>query len=223
MTYQQTLEDLYSRLPLFSRIGSAAYKEDLHNTITLCDAVGNPQTTFKSIHIAGTNGKGSTSHMLAAILQEAGYKTGLYTSPHLKDFRERIRINGEMISEQQVIDFVADHQSDFEDIQPSFFEMTVGLAFDIFAKDDSAPLSHGVTISGSKLPPIGTKGPIDLHVRVLEGSGGITLFAAYSLDRFRGGPIREMLGALRDLVLAVIANPESPLSRFSIKSVGDNR
>jgi hypothetical protein len=97
------------------------------------------------------------------------------------------------------------------------------IAFDIFAKDDSAPLSHGVTISGSKLPPIGTKGPIDLHVRVLEGSGGITLFAAYSLDRFRGGPIREMLEALRDLVLAVIANPESPLSRFSIKSVGDNR
>jgi dihydrofolate synthase/folylpolyglutamate synthase len=94
-----------------------------------------PQHKFKSVHIGGTNGKGSTSHMLAAILQLAGYKTGLYTSPHLKDFRERIRINGEMISEQTVIDFVAKHQPDFEDIQPSFFEMTVGLAFDIFARE----------------------------------------------------------------------------------------
>ncbi|SDS18311.1 dihydrofolate synthase / folylpolyglutamate synthase [Mucilaginibacter mallensis] len=135
MDYAQTLHYLYTQLPMFTRIGSSAYKEDLTNTIELCARLNNPQHEFKSVHIGGTNGKGSTSHMLAAILQTAGYKTGLYTSPHLRDFRERVRINGEMISEQQVIDFVADHQSDFEEIQPSFFEMTVGLAFDIFAKE----------------------------------------------------------------------------------------
>jgi dihydrofolate synthase/folylpolyglutamate synthase len=120
---------------MFTRVGSSAYKEDLTNTIELCKRLDNPQDKFKSIHIGGTNGKGSTSHMLAAVLQTAGYKTGLYTSPHLRDFRERVRINGEMISEQQVIDFVAEHQKDFETISPSFFEMTVGLAFDIFAKE----------------------------------------------------------------------------------------
>lgn len=94
MTYPQTLDYLFSQLPMYSRIGAVAYKEDLHNAIAICGALNNPQNKFKSIHIAGTNGKGSTSHMLAAILQEAGYKTGLYTSPHLKDFRERIKING---------------------------------------------------------------------------------------------------------------------------------
>ena len=135
MDYAQTLDYLYTQLPMFTRVGTSAYKEDLTNTIELCKRLGNPQDKFKSIHIGGTNGKGSTSHMLAAILQVAGYKTGLYTSPHLRDFRERVRINGEMISEQQVINFVANHQKDFEAIQPSFFEMTVGLAFDIFAKE----------------------------------------------------------------------------------------
>lgn len=135
MTYQETIDYLYTQLPMFTRVGVSAFKANLDNTIELCTLLDNPQNKFKSIHIAGTNGKGSTSHMLAAILQTAGYKTGLYTSPHLKDFRERIRINGEMISEQAVIDFVADHQHNFERIQPSFFEMTVGLAFDYFAKE----------------------------------------------------------------------------------------
>ncbi|MBK0380773.1 bifunctional folylpolyglutamate synthase/dihydrofolate synthase [Mucilaginibacter sp. SD-g] len=135
MDYQNTLHYLYTRLPMFTRDGASAFKKDLTNTLALCKLLGNPQHRFKSIHIGGTNGKGSTSHMLAAILQTAGYKTGLYTSPHLKDFRERIRINGEMISEQTVIDFVALHQTDFENIQPSFFEMTVALAFDVFAKE----------------------------------------------------------------------------------------
>lgn len=120
---------------MFTRDGASAYKANLDNTIELCNRLDNPQHKFKSVHIAGTNGKGSTSHMLAAVLQTAGYKTGLYTSPHLKDFRERIRINGQMISEQSVIDFVGAHQPDFDEIQPSFFEMTVGLAFDIFAKE----------------------------------------------------------------------------------------
>ena len=135
MDYAETLQYLYTQLPMFTRVGSSAYKEDLTNTIELCKRLDNPQDKFKSIHIGGTNGKGSTSHMLAAVLQTAGYKTGLYTSPHLRDFRERVRINGEMISEQQVIDFVVKHQKDFETISPSFFEMTVGLAFDIFAKE----------------------------------------------------------------------------------------
>ncbi len=133
MTYQQTIDYLYQHLPMFSRIGAAAYKKDLHNTIELCAALNNPQDTFKTIHIAGTNGKGSTSHMLAAILQQAGYTTGLYTSPHLKDFRERIKINGQWINEDFVIDFVARTQIIAEHIQPSFFELTVAMAFDYFA------------------------------------------------------------------------------------------
>ncbi|MCC8425674.1 folylpolyglutamate synthase/dihydrofolate synthase family protein [Mucilaginibacter sp. UR6-11] len=146
MTYQQTIDYLYAQLPVFTRVGVSAYKADLSNTIRLCNRLDNPQHKFRTIHIAGTNGKGSTSHMLAAVLQTAGYKTGLYTSPHLKDFRERIRINGEMISEQAVIDFVAGHKADFEAIQLSFFEMTVGLAFDSFAKEkvDIAVIETGL-------------------------------------------------------------------------------
>lgn len=146
MTYQQTIDYLYSQLPMYSRIGAAAYKEDLHNTIALCKAIDNPQTKFKSIHIAGTNGKGSTSHMLAAILQQAGYKTGLYTSPHLKDFRERIKINGEMISKDFVVDFVERIKTVSEEIEPSFFELTVAMAFDYFEKEkvDIAVIETGL-------------------------------------------------------------------------------
>jgi len=134
MNYTETIQYLYEQLPLFTRVGASAYKADLNNTIELCKRLGNPQHQFKSVHVGGTNGKGSSSHMLAAILQTAGYKTGLYTSPHLKDFRERIRINGQMISEGEIVDFVTAHKDDFDDIHPSFFEMTVGLAFDFFAK-----------------------------------------------------------------------------------------
>ena len=146
MNYQETLSYLYDQLPMFTRIGSAAIKKDLTNTLALCKALGNPQTKFKTIHVAGTNGKGSTSHMLASILQEAGYKTGLYTSPHLTDFRERIRINGNMISEQKVIDFVAQHQELFESVKPSFFEWTVALCFQHFAdeKVDIAIIETGL-------------------------------------------------------------------------------
>ncbi len=119
---------------MFSRIGAAAFKADLTNTITLCHALGNPQNKFKTIHIAGTNGKGSTSHMLASILQQAGYKTGLYTSPHLKDFRERIKINGAMCEEGFVVDFTQRIAPQIESIEPSFFEITVAMAFDYFAQ-----------------------------------------------------------------------------------------
>jgi dihydrofolate synthase/folylpolyglutamate synthase len=135
MTYQQTLDYLYSQLPMFQRVGAAAYKADLNNTIAICSLLGNPENKFRSIHVAGTNGKGSTSHMLASILQEAGLKVGLYTSPHLKDFRERVKINGEMIPEEKVVEFVEKYKHDFEIIRPSFFEMTVGLAFDHFAQE----------------------------------------------------------------------------------------
>lgn len=146
MTYQQTIEYLFTRLPMFSRIGAAAIKKDLHNTIALCEALGNPHTRFKSIHIAGTNGKGSVSHMLAAILQTAGYKTGLYTSPHLHDFRERIKVNGEMVSEAFVIDFTQRIQLQIEQLEPSFFEITVAMAFEYFAKQqvDVAVIETGL-------------------------------------------------------------------------------
>jgi dihydrofolate synthase/folylpolyglutamate synthase len=120
---------------MFQRIGAAAYKNDLTNTLELCEGLGNPQQKFKTIHIAGTNGKGSTSHALASIFQEHGYKTGLYTSPHLVDFRERIRINGQFIPKQAVIDFVEKHQNLIEGINLSFFEATVGMAFDYFANE----------------------------------------------------------------------------------------
>lgn len=136
MTYEETIDWLYKQLPMFSRIGAAAYKEDLHNTITLCNSLDNPQLNFNSIHVAGTNGKGSISHMLAAILQQAGYKTGLYTSPHIKDFRERIRINGVMIKRDYVVDFVERTKQITEQIKPSFFELTVAMAFDYFSNRD---------------------------------------------------------------------------------------
>ncbi|NNV55842.1 bifunctional folylpolyglutamate synthase/dihydrofolate synthase [Limnovirga soli] len=135
MTYEETIAYLYNALPMFSRIGAAAYKKDLTNTLLLCEALGNPQNHFRSIHIAGTNGKGSTSHMLAAVLQTAGYKTGLYTSPHLKDFRERIKINGAMCSKQFVIEFVEKIQPLIATVQPSFFEITVAMAFSWFAQE----------------------------------------------------------------------------------------
>ena len=134
MDYQQTIDYLFSQLPVFQRIGKAAYKGDLKNTLALDEYFNHPHKTFKTIHVAGTNGKGSTSHMLASVLAKAGYKVGLYTSPHLKDFRERIRINGIVISEQEVIDFIKQHRPIFEEVKPSFFEMTVALAFDYFSR-----------------------------------------------------------------------------------------
>jgi dihydrofolate synthase/folylpolyglutamate synthase len=130
MTYKQTLDFLFSQLPAFHRIGSAAYKSNLDNTNTLDEYFGHPHLKYRTIHVAGTNGKGSVSHMIASILQEAGYRTGLYTSPHLKDFRERIRVNGEMIPKKEVTAFVREHHGIIESLKPSFFEMTVAMAFD---------------------------------------------------------------------------------------------
>ena len=135
MTYKQTINYLYEALPVFHRIGAKAFKADLLNTLKLCEHLGNPQHKFKSIHIAGTNGKGSSSHYLAAILQSAGYKTGLYTSPQLKDYTERFRINGKSIQKANVISFVKKNKSFIEELKPSFFELSVAIAFDFFAKE----------------------------------------------------------------------------------------
>ena len=135
MTYPETLNWMFSQLPMYQQQGASAYKKDLTNTILLSKHLNNPERNIKAIHVAGTNGKGSTSHMLASILQQAGYDVGLYTSPHLKDFRERIKINGTPISETFVCDFIAENKTFFEENQLSFFEMTVGLAFDYFNKE----------------------------------------------------------------------------------------
>jgi dihydrofolate synthase/folylpolyglutamate synthase len=146
MNYQEAISYLFQQLPMFTRVGAAAYKANLNNTLALSEAFRHPGDKFKSVHVAGTNGKGSTSHMLAAVLQAAGYKTGLYTSPHLLDFRERIRINGNMIPEDVVAAFTSENIALFEKIQPSFFEMTVALAFKWFAEEkiDIAVIETGL-------------------------------------------------------------------------------
>ncbi|MCL6258805.1 bifunctional folylpolyglutamate synthase/dihydrofolate synthase [Aquiflexum sp. TKW24L] len=135
MTYPETLDYLFNALPMFQRIGAAAFKNDLKNTEALCAHLGNPERELKCIHVAGTNGKGSTSHALCSVMMEAGYKVGLYTSPHLKSFTERIKINGKDIPEKDVVDFVEENKAFLEELEPSFFEMTVGLAFWYFAKE----------------------------------------------------------------------------------------
>jgi dihydrofolate synthase/folylpolyglutamate synthase len=146
MTYQQTVAYLFSQLPMFQAIGAKAFKKDLTNIKRLCAELSQPQNNYPTIHIAGTNGKGSTSHILAAVLQAHGLKVGLYTSPHYRDFRERIKINGQYVSEAFVIDFVADYHKSWEMIQPSFFEITVAMAFEYFAqqKIDIAVIETGL-------------------------------------------------------------------------------
>ncbi len=135
MTYEQTVDWLYSKLPMFQRTGASAYKKDLGNIRALMEHLGNPHEKFKSVHVAGTNGKGSTSHMLASVFQKSGYKTGLTTSPHLKDFRERIRLNGKICSEEFVIDFIEKHGEFIESLQASFFEVSIAMAFTYFAEE----------------------------------------------------------------------------------------
>ena len=146
MTYEETIQYLYNSVPMFQKVGAVAYKEGLENTFALDNHFGNPHKAYKTIHIAGTNGKGSCSHTLAAILQAAGYTVGLYTSPHLKDFRERIRVNGKCISEKYVVDFVEKERAFFEPLHPSFFELTTALAFKYFkdSKVDVAVVEVGL-------------------------------------------------------------------------------
>ena len=137
MTYQETLDWMFAQLPMYQRQGKTAFKKDLTNIKALSDELGNPEKVFKTIHVGGTNGKGSTSHMIASILQEAGYKVGLYTSPHLKNFTERIRINGIEIPDKNIVAFISENKEFLEKQKVSFFEMTVGMAFDYFARPKS--------------------------------------------------------------------------------------
>jgi dihydrofolate synthase / folylpolyglutamate synthase len=136
LNFDETLEYLYTLLPMYQRVGPAAFKKDLTNIIALCEHLGNPQNKFKTVHIAGTNGKGSVTHIMAAMAIKSGYKTGYYTSPHLIDFRERIKINGQMISKSEVVRFVASNEEIIKQIQPSFFEITVAMAFEQFAREE---------------------------------------------------------------------------------------
>jgi dihydrofolate synthase / folylpolyglutamate synthase len=215
MTYRQTLDYLFSQLPMFHRIGAAAYKADLSNTVALCTKLGNPEKKFKSVHIAGTNGKGSTSHFLASVLQEAGMKTGLFTSPHLKDFRERIRINGRMISKKDVVTFVEQHLEDFNSIQPSFFEWTFALAAWYFANQevDIAVIETGM---GGRLDSTNVVKPV------------ITVITNIGLDhtQFLGTTIeaiaREKAGIIKPGIPVIIGEtqPESAqvFDQFSKKN-----
>ncbi|HSF89478.1 MAG TPA: hypothetical protein VLA46_08685, partial [Saprospiraceae bacterium] len=146
MNYRQTIDFLFSSLPMFQRVGDAAIKKDLTNIRMLCEMLGQPQTGYPTVHIAGTNGKGSTSHMIASVLQATGQKVGLYTSPHYVDFRERIKVNGEMIGENEVIRFVQNYKEKWTVIQPSFFEITLAMAFDFFRNEkvDIAVIETGL-------------------------------------------------------------------------------
>ncbi len=183
MDYRETLDFMYSQLPMFQRIGPAAYKADLSNTIRLCELLGRPEHAFRSVHVAGTNGKGSVSHMIASVLQEAGYKTGLYTSPHLKDFRERIRINGKMIPEGKVVDFITKYKDEFIGIGLSFFEMTVGMAFDYFREEkiDIAVIETGM---GGRLDSTNVLTPL---LSVITNIG-------YDHMQFLGDSLEEIAG-----------------------------
>lgn len=201
MTYQETLDFMFSQLPMYHRIGAAAYKADIQPTIDMMNALGNPERKFKSIHVAGTNGKGSVSHMLASILQEAGYKVGLYTSPHLVDFRERIRINGEMIPQSVVVDFVEHHREMFDRLKLSFFEMTVGMAFDYFAREkvDIAVVEVGM---GGRLDSTNVIMPM---LSVITNIGlDHTQFLGDTLEKIAG----EKAGIIKDGVPVVIGETQ---------------
>lgn len=216
MNYEQTLKYLYSQLPVFQRTGAAAYKATLDNTYALCKLVDNPQQGLKCIHIAGTNGKGSTSHTMASILQAAGYKTGLYTSPHLKDFRERIRINGQVISEQEVVEFVERFRQEFEKIGLSFFEWTVGLALYHFKKEktDVAVIE------------VGMGGRLD-STNVIHPDLAIITNVSYDHEQFLGNSLEEIAlekaGIIKPTVPVIIGekHPETA-SVFLQKAIENN-
>jgi dihydrofolate synthase/folylpolyglutamate synthase len=180
MNYQQTLDYMLARLPMFHRIGAAAYKADLGNTLELCELTNYPFRFYPTIHIAGTNGKGSVSHFLSSILQESGKKVGLYTSPHLRDFRERIKVNGVMISETYVTEFVERYKTDFDRIEPSFFEMNVALAFSYFA-DEKVDIAIIETGMGGRLDSTNVINPL---ISVITNIGyDHTQFLGDTLDK----------------------------------------
>lgn len=214
MNYKETLEWLFNQLPAYQKIGKSAYKADLSNISKLADYLGNPHEQFKSIHVGGTNGKGSSSHMLASVLQEAGYKVGLYTSPHLKDFRERIKINGELISEYDVVDFVEVHQSFFQENSLSFFEMTVGMAFDFFAKEkvDIAIVEVGL---GGRLDATNIITP---EVSLITNIGiDHTVFLGNSL----GSIASEKSGIIKKNVPVVVSETQSKIKSVFVEKASE--
>ena len=216
MDYDRTLAYLYARLPMFSRIGKAAYKADLDNTHALMRMLDHPEAGLKCVHVAGTNGKGSTSHMLASVLQEAGYRTGLYTSPHLKDFRERIRINGEMIPQEAVVAFVEKYQGHFEPIAPSFFEWTVALAFDWFReqKTDIAVIETGL---GGRLDSTNVVTP-EVSVITNIGWDHADLLGG-TLEAIAG----EKAGIIKPGVPVVIGQAEGPIAEVFKRKADQER
>ncbi len=215
MTYQETLDFMFSQLPMYHRIGAAAYKADIQPTIDMMAALGNPERKFKSIHVAGTNGKGSVSHFLASILQEAGYKVGLYTSPHLVDFRERIRINGEMIPQSAVVSFVDHNRDMFDKFNLSFFEMTVGLAFDYFACEqvDIAVIEVGM---GGRLDSTNVITPL---LSVITNIGlDHTQFLGDTLEKIAG----EKAGIIKDGVPVVIGETQLETAPVFVKTAANH-
>ncbi len=222
MNYKEVLNYLYNQLPMFHRIGGAAYKPGLDNTYALMKLVGNPEVGLKYVHVAGTNGKGSTSHAIASVLQEAGYKTGLCTSPHLKDFRERIRVNGTMISEEAVVNFVETYKDNWQHLQPSFFEITIALSFWYFQKEkvDIAVLETGM---GGRLDSTNIIFP---EVSVITNIGfDHVQFLGDTIEKIaleKAGIIKEnipvVIGKMRDEARNVISKKAQSLNSSLIDS-----
>lgn len=214
MNYKKTIDFMFDSLPMYHRVGKAAYKADMNNTVKFMRRLGNPENRFKSIHVAGTNGKGSVSHMLASILQQSGLKVGLYTSPHLVDFRERIRINGEMIPEKRVIEFVESHKAWIKDHKLSFFEMTVGLAFDYFAKEkvDIAVVEVGM---GGRLDSTNVITP---RLSIITNIGyDHTQFLGKSLGKIAG----EKAGIIKEGVPVVIGESKPSTAKVFDKKAAE--
>lgn len=204
MTYQEAIQYLFDQLPMYQRMGASAYKNNLDNTLKLDAWFDHPHTRFKTIHVAGTNGKGSVSHILASVLQEAGYKTGLYTSPHLRDFRERIRVNGKMISEGEVVRFVSENRAIIDDVSPSFFEMTVAMAFNHFAdeKVDVAVIEVGL---GGRLDSTNIITP-ELSIITNIGMDHMSLLG-YTLESIAG----EKAGIIKSGIPVVIGRTQKEI------------
>lgn len=215
LNYEKTVEWLYSKLPMFQRTGAAAYKKDLGNISALMEHLGNPHHDYKTIHIAGTNGKGSSSHMLASILQESGYKTGLTTSPHLKDFRERIRINGQICSEEFVIEFIDKNAAFIENLKASFFEVSIAMAFTYFSKQkvDVAVIETGL---GGRLDSTNIINP-DLSVITNIGLDH-TAILGETMEEIAA----EKAGIIKPNVPVIIGEAENKLREIFIKKAAEN-
>ncbi|MCD8417445.1 bifunctional folylpolyglutamate synthase/dihydrofolate synthase [Tenacibaculum finnmarkense genomovar finnmarkense] len=214
MTYQQTLDWMFAQLPMYQKEGKTAFKKDLTNSIALSNELGNPEKKFKTIHVGGTNGKGSTSHLIASVLQEAGYKVGLYTSPHLKNFTERIRINGQEIEQESIIDFISQNKQFLEAQKLSFFEMTVGMAFDYFAKQkvDIAIIEVGL---GGRLDSTNIITP---EVSVITNIGlDHTQFLGETLPEIA----YEKAGIIKDNISVVVGERQKEVEKVFIDKASD--